>query len=112
MNNTKEYLLTAVINTTTAGDNIMIVAPTVTGNYLAIDFISFKVEGDTAITFKSGTTALSGPIALASYESLTWENAIKNSNGIITCKKNEAFIINLSAGVQVSGMIRYREVGF
>ena len=112
MDNTREYLNTAVIDTNSIGDNIIILAPTVVGNYIAIDFISFKSSDTNTITFKSGTNAESGPIPLDKGESLTWENTIKNSSGVITCNPNETFIIHLSNADQIGGMIRYREVGF
>ena len=112
MDNTREYLQTQPIDLAVAGNNVLIAAPSDVGKYIAIDFISMKSSGTNIVTFKSGTNALSGPIPLSTNESLTWENTIKNSNGVITCKPNEAFIITFSASNQIGGMIRYRLVGF
>lgn len=101
----------ADINISTVGDNTIIIAPTTTGNYLAIDFISLIPTLAVTVQFKSSSTNYGGPLPLAAQQALTWENAIHNEHGILTLAPNEAFIINLSGNVQVGGLVRYREVG-
>ena len=108
--NYQSNLRKADINIATNGDNTIIAAPA-TGNYLAIDFISFIPTTANTIQFKSGSTNYGGAFALADKQAFTWENAIHNEHGIITCGVGEAFKINLTSSAQVSGMIRYREVG-
>lgn len=106
-----ENLRKADINISTAGDNTIIAAPATDGNYLAIDFISLiPTTGDT-IQFKTGSTNYGGPLPLDAKQALTWENAIGNEHGVITCVPNQAFVINLGSNTQVGGVIRYREVG-
>lgn len=104
-------LRTAVIDIATSGANTLIAAPSTTGNYLAIDFISLLPTTAVTVTFKSGSTAKSGPLPLDAKQALTWENAMRNEHGVITCAPNEAFIINLGGNVQTGGACRYREVG-
>lgn len=105
-----ENLRSEPINTASAGDNTIIAAPT-KGGYIAIDFVSLLPTTANSITFKSGSTAKSGPLPLADKQALTWENAMLNEHGVITCAPNEAFVINLGSAAQVGGMVRYRVVG-
>ncbi len=109
--NAAENLRKADIDISTSGNNVLITAPTTTGNYLAIDFISLIPTTAVTIQFKTGSTNYGGPMPLDAKQALTWENAIQNVKGIITCGPNETFVINLGGNVQVGGLIRYREVG-
>ena len=102
-----ETLEKADINTSSSGDNTIIAAPS-TGQYLAIDHINLLVNGVVTIQFKAGSTAYGGPYLMASGGALVLENSIHNEHGIITMPNATAFIMNLSAGVQVSGFVRYR----
>lgn len=111
-----ENLRKADINIATSGDNTVIVAPTTTGNYLAIDFISFIPTTAVTVQFKNGTVAetpsnYGGPLPLDAKQALTWENAIGNEHGVITLSPNKSFVMNLDGNVQTGGVIRYREVG-
>ena len=106
-----ENLRKADINENTSGDNEIIPAPSTTGNYLAIDFISFIPTTAVVVQFKSGSTNYGGALPLDAKQALTWENTIQNTKGVITCAPNEAFVMNLDGNVQVGGLVRYREVG-
>ncbi len=106
-----ENLRKADISISTAGDNILIAAPTTSGNYLAIDFISFFPTSAVTVQLKSGSTNYGGPLPLDAKQTITWENAMKNEHGVITCAPNEAFVMNLDSAIQVGGIIRYREIG-
>lgn len=106
----------ADINISTSGDNTIIVAPTTTGNYLALDFVSFIPTTAVTVQFKDGTvsetpTNYGGPMPLDAKQALTWENAIHNEHGIITLSPNKSFVLNLDGNVQVGGIVRYREIG-
>jgi hypothetical protein len=109
--NYQQVLRKADVNIATSGDNTIITAPTTDGNYLAIDFISLLPTTAVAVQFKSGTVAYGGPLPLDTKQALTWENAMKNEHGVITCAPNKAFVINLGGNVQVGGLIRFREIG-
>ena len=111
--NWQESLLTQVININTAGDNIVISAPPA-GCYLAIDFLQLIPTLAVTVQFYSGpstTTPLSGPYPLTAQQVITDENVFQNQSGVFTCKSAQSFNINLGAGVQCGGFIRYRIVG-
>jgi len=99
-------LLTAVINISSSGDNTIIAAPS--AGYIAIDHINFIPTSAVTITLNDGTNEPAYP--LDAKQAFTIENAILNPKGIITVDPETAFIINLSAAVQVGGFIRYRIV--
>ena len=102
-----ETLRKADINISTSGDNIIIPAPG-NGSYIMIDFISLLPLTGVTVQFKDGSNNYGGPLPLAAQQALTWENAMRNEHGIITCGNNNAFTINLNGNVQVGGVIRYR----
>jgi hypothetical protein len=102
-----ETLEKADINISTSGDNTIIAAPD-TGKYIAIDFIQFLPTSAVTVQFKDGSTNYGGPLPLDAKQALTTENAMKNEHGVFTMSDNSAFVINLSSGVQVGGIVRYR----
>ena len=112
--NWQETLQTAVINNALSGDNVLIPAPAISGDYIAIDFI--QVIPTTAVTLQffsgaSPTTPKSGPYPLSAQQVLTDENVFQNQHGVIECAANQAFVMNLGGAVQCGGFIRYRVVG-
>lgn len=109
--NAAENLRSANINISTSGNNEIVAAPSTTGNYLAIDFVSLIPTTAVSVQFKTGSTNYGGALPLDAKQALTWENAIQNVSGIIKCAPNEAFVINLDGNVQVGGLCRFREVG-
>lgn len=106
-----EDLRKADISINTSGNNTIISAPSTTGNYLAIDFVSLIPTTAVTVQFKTGSTNYGGALPLDAKQALTWENAIQNVSGVIRCAPNEAFVINLDGNVQVGGLVRYREIG-
>lgn len=102
-------LRTAVINISSSGENEIIPAPA--DGYIAIDHINFINTTAVSVTFKSGTTALSGTYPLADKQAVTLENSTHQEVGVITCARGQAFNMTLGSAVQVSGFIRYRVVG-
>lgn len=101
-------LLKADIDISSAGDNTIISAPT--SGYIVIDHINFVPTAAVTIQLKQNATNYGGAYPLDSKQAFTIENAIQNPQGIITLKPGEAFVMNLGAGVQVSGFVRYRIV--
>ena len=79
------------INISTSGNNTLIAAQGV-GTYIAIDFISLLPTTAVSVQFVSGSTNYGGPLPLAAQQALTWENAMKNEHGVITCAPNKAFV--------------------
>lgn len=111
--NWQETLLTATINVSTAGDNVLIAAPPV-GSYLAIDFLQLIPTSAVTIQFYSNpspTTPLTGPYPLSQQQVVTDENVFQNQSGIFTCLPHQSFVMNLGGAVQCGGFIRYRIVG-
>lgn len=106
-----ENLRKADINFATAGNNTIIAAPTTSGNYLAIDFLSFMPTTAVTVQLKDGSTNYGGPLPLDAKQPVTWENAMKNEHGVITLSPNSAFVMNTDSAVQIGGLVRYREIG-
>lgn len=104
-----EKLYTAVISNNASGENTIIAAPS-SGQYIAIDHINLMPTTAVGVTLKSGSTALSGTYPLDALQSLVLDNAMQHDNGVITCADAEAFVINLSGAVLISGFVRYRIV--
>ena len=102
-------LRTAVISTSSSGDNEIIAAPS--DGYIAIDHINFVNTSAVGVTLKSGSTALSGTYPLAEKQPITLENTTQQEKGVITCERGEAFVINLDSAVAINGFVRYRVVG-
>lgn len=117
MHNLEGVRCQAVISCSASGDNIIIPAPGV-GQYIAIDFIAIIPNSAVAVTFKSGTTAITGLMSLSANQGLVFDNASKIQEGILkkpttgTVGNAEAFILNLGGAVQVSGTVSYRIVGY
>lgn len=106
-----ETLRKANISISGAGDNTIISAPTEDGQYIVIDHINFVPAGAVNVQLKDGTTAYGGLYSFAQNQGFVLENAAHNDDGVITLSPKTAFVMNLSAGVQVSGFIRYRLKG-
>lgn len=96
----------AVINISSSGDNTIITAPTTTtgpGAYIAVDFMLILPTSAVSVTFKSGSTAISGPLPLDGKQSITVDNATHAQYGTLKCAANQDFVINLGGAVQVGG---------
>ena len=105
--NFDEKLNKADINISTSGDNTIISAPGA-GKYLAIDYIDLLPTSAVTVQFKSGATAYGGPYPFDAKQATTKENAMQNQDGVLTMADNASFVINLSAAIQVGGLVRYR----
>jgi len=93
----------ASINVNSSGDNTVVAAST-TGT-LNVYAIIFTVNGATNITFKSGSTALSGPIVFTGNGS---SMALQQSeNPWFSCLAGNDFVINSSNAVTIAGMVYY-----
>ncbi len=104
MNGNKLYK--ADINFATSGDHTVISAPTY--GYIAIEHINFIPSSAVDVQFKDGTTSYGGAYQLDAKQPVTLENAIQNENGLIQIGSGNAFVINTSAAVQLSGFVLYR----
>jgi len=96
-------LLTAPITFSGSGDNTLVVA--VASNRIVIDRIWLVVGGATNLTFKDGaSTNLSGAVPMSTNGGLTFD---ATGEPWFCTSLGNAFILNSSAGVQVSGQIYY-----
>lgn len=87
-----------------AGDNTAIAAPGA-GKHLAIYRLAMTAArgSEVDIILKSAATAKSGAMVADTYD-------LDFGDAPLICGTNEAFIINLSAAVDVTGFVQYIEV--
>jgi hypothetical protein len=91
----------APINFAASGDNTVIIGAV--GKMIKVLQFFYVVAAATNLTFKSGSTPISGPLDFGS-------NAAQVQDFIqlpLTCNVGDSFIINSSAAVQVGGTIWY-----
>ena len=93
----------AVIDENTGGDRTIVAAPGV-GKILRIHSIEFVCSAAVSIQTQSATTALSGARAFAANGG---QMSAYHPTGWWETADNEAFVLNLSSGVQVSGSLTY-----
>ena len=91
------------LSCSTIGDNTIIAAPGA-GLRLRIYHIDWITAGAVTVIMRSAATALSGSYVFPDIGGYAFDGA---TSGPIRCGTNEAFIINLSAGVALGGMIIY-----
>jgi hypothetical protein len=94
--------LTAPINASSAGNNIVI--PAVIGVGYKIWKLWLISAGTVNVTYVDGTNALSGPVGLflSTPQTLPYDGT-----AYFSTSPGNAFIMNLSAPVQVSGTVYY-----
>src|SRR6266704_1455429 len=92
---------TAAINFAASGDNTVIAA--VTGAPITVFGFFFTVAGATNITFKDGSTALSGAVVFTGNGSAMTLQI--NDEPYFYCAPGDAFVMNNSNAVQVSGTV-------
>ena len=86
------------------GDNIIVTG--LPGKQIKILQFFFVAAAATNITLKSGATALSGQMAFTANMSM-FLDFIQLP---LTCNPGDNFIINLSAGVQISGTLWFSQI--
>jgi len=95
-------LTAAAINFAASGDNTVIAAGGAT-QIIRVYRIFFVSAGTTNITFKSGASVLlSGAMPFAANGSLTFS---MEGEPWFTCGAGQAFVINNSAAIQISGTV-------
>lgn len=95
----------AKINANNSGD--MTIVSAVSGKRIKLIAGFFVAAADVTVAFKSGSTALTGDMAIAAHSGIVWP---LNEVGYLVTAVNQALIINLGSGVQVGGGITYIEV--
>lgn len=99
----------AVINTSTLGANTIVDA--VAG--ASIEVIQYTIIAPTnnIVTWKSGSTALSGPMEFSTGENITavsGASSYQTINFLFKTAAGEALVLTLGSAAQVSGHITYR----
>lgn len=95
-------LQSAVISFASASDNEIIAA--VTGKRILVHRLFLVCAGTTNLTFKRGTTALSGAIPMAANGGITFDIT---GEPWFTTGIAENFVITSSGSAQVSGTVYY-----
>ncbi len=94
---------TAIINTAGSGDTVIVAA--VTGKRIRVINYVLTAAGVVSVTFRSGTTALTGAMPLAANGGISVAGA--QPGFWLQTAAGEALNLSLSAAVQVSGHITY-----
>lgn len=98
----------AVINFAASGDNTVVAA--IAGKLISIVGLSLVVGAATNLTFKDGAAnLLSGAIPMTANGSIVFDEK-SDFEWYYTSNVANAFIINSSAAVQVSGTVYYVQV--
>lgn len=101
---TSKTILTAKIDISSLGDNEIIAADA--SNKIKIVYMEFTMSAENDITYKRGSTAISGAMPYAGTNEP--KGSVRNYWPFPLCTNvNEAFKINLSVAAQVSGLVQY-----
>src|SRR5262245_38524386 len=99
----------APIDQNTSGDRTLVAATA--GSRIRITSMKVVVTGAVTLTWKRGTTALSGAESYAANGRLVLPlpptDPSGGMNGYFETAVNEAFVVNLGGNVQVSGHLTY-----
>lgn len=99
----------AVISTATSGDNTIVAAAT-NGRKIRVQEYLVVPSAAVTLTWKSGSTAISGAMDLAAkapLEASTFGQTGTGVDGVLQTAGGEALVLNLGGAVQVSGHIKY-----
>lgn len=98
--------MSGIINISSSGDNTVIAG--VAGEIITVYGMFFQCGAATTITFKNGTSALSGPMSFVSGGGLNV--FFGDSTPIFTLSSGSSFIVNASGLFpQVGGFIYYTQ---
>jgi hypothetical protein len=92
----------AAISVAAPGDTTIVAAPDA-NKFIRVHSYSLIAGGTVNVTWKSGSTAKTGPLPLI-------VNSGSNDtarDGCFDCAPGEALVLSLSAGIQVSGRVEY-----
>lgn len=93
------------INTSSSGDNTIIAAPTVGRNL--IHALSIVAAGAVTVTIKCGSST-KAVFALTTGGSINLSDIASQQGGAFyECLTGEAFVINLSGAVNITGTVKY-----
>ncbi len=102
----------AVIDASTSGDHTVVAAPPA-GLKIRLQNYTLIAAGDVSVTWKSGSTEISGAMPLAANGGLAPSAGAETGtglDGVLQTAGGEALILNLSAAVAVGGHLKYEVV--
>jgi hypothetical protein len=94
-----------VISVSSIGDNTVVAA--VAGRSIRVTSLVLVEAAAVSITFKSGSTALSGAIPMLANGAIVLDPVFERQAPWLTTALGEAFVINLSVGVACTGWLDY-----
>lgn len=101
----EDRIKTTAINHATAADHVL--QAIAAGRLFVVTAVYLQTEGTVDVTFKSGATAITGPIAMATAAQSTffWTNA---GSPIFRGRAGgDDLVMTLSGAIQVNGWITY-----
>ena len=102
----------AKIDASTTGDHTVVAAPAAWQKIRIMNYTIFAA-GDVSVTWKSGSTEISGAMPIAANGGLApsaGSSTAIGPDGVLQCAGGEALVLNLSAPVAVGGHLRYELV--
>lgn len=94
------------INVSSSGDTTLIAAPG-DGRRIAVSHVHAQAAAAMNVTLKSGSTAITGPMPQAAGGGWVTPPPTHTAQYWYICNNNEALVINLSAAVQLGGILWY-----
>lgn len=104
-------MLYGVINTASSGDTTIV--PAIAGMRIRVVGYTALAAGAVVVTWKSDSTALSGPMTIGGSVGLSMaqnQSTDQSEFGIIQTAPGGALVLGLSAAVQVGGHLNYKYV--
>jgi len=98
----------AAISANTAGDNTVVSA--VTGKKIRVQSYTIAASDTVSLTWKSGTTAISGAMPVAANGALTVTAGAATAtglDGVLQTAGGDALVLALSGNIAVGGHLRY-----
>lgn len=98
----------AAISANTAGDNTVVSG--VSGRKIRVQNYTIASGGNITLTWKSGSTAISGNLPISANGSLSVSAGAMTPtglDGVLQCAGGEDLVLALSANAAVGGHIRY-----
>lgn len=97
-----------VINASLTGDNTIVAA--IVGRKIRVVNYTLISAGAVTVTWKSGATAISGPMPLAANGGMAPSSSVLTPSGLIgvfETNVNESLVLNLGGAVAVGGHLTY-----
>lgn len=98
-------MASAVISAASSGANTIVAAQA--GKVIVVQSYTFVVNNNVTVTWKSGSTAISGAMLCGPTNLCPGMSIPYNPNGMFETAAGEALILTLGGAIQVSGFLTY-----